>query len=73
MGRARRVPEHSILHGLAVFGMVGWTVAVPTVSGIFLGIWLDREWPVSFSWTLTLLVAGALVGSVMAWRWVLRS
>jgi ATP synthase protein I len=53
--------------------MVGWTVAVPTIAGIFLGIWLDREWPVTFSWTLTLLVTGALLGSVMAWRWVLRS
>ncbi len=70
--RARRETGHSPLRGLAVFGMVGWSVAVPTLGGIFLGLWLDRNWPADFSWTITLLVAGVLVGAALAWRWIAR-
>lgn len=68
----RKVPSQSPLRGLALFGMVGWTVALPTIGGAFVGLWLDRTWPVSFSWTLTLLIAGAVLGAVIAWRWVGR-
>ena len=43
--RARGRPKHGLWFGLCMFGLVGWSVAVPTVLGIALGIWLDREWP----------------------------
>jgi len=69
---SRKAPALSPLRGLAVFGMVGWAVAVPTVGGALLGLWLDRRWPASFSWTLTLLVGGAFIGGLLAWRWVSR-
>lgn len=56
--------------GLGMFGLVGWSVAVPTVLGIAVGIWIDSKWPGQISWTLTFLGAGLLVGCLMAWSWV---
>jgi ATP synthase protein I len=58
--------------GLGTFGMVGWSVAIPTVAGIFAGIWIDLKWPGKTSWTLMLLVIGLLVGCLHAWFWVSR-
>ncbi|MEM7528202.1 MAG: AtpZ/AtpI family protein [Pseudomonadota bacterium] len=69
---ARRNNSPSALRGFAVFGMVGWSIAVPTVAGALLGLWLDQRFPQSFSWTLTLLVGGAVLGALLAWRWVTR-
>lgn len=67
--RARR-EQHSVWFGLGMFGLIGWSIAVPTLGGIALGIWLDEHWPGEVSWTLTLLFAGLMLGCVNAWRWV---
>ena len=53
-----------------MFGMVGWSVAVPTLLGAALGIWLDKNYPESFSWTLTFLIIGLITGCIIAWYWV---
>lgn len=58
--------------GLGMFGMVGWSVAVPTLLGVALGIWLDKTFPQSFSWTLTGLILGLIAGCVIAWNWVIK-
>ncbi|MEZ5580989.1 MAG: hypothetical protein R3F40_17230 [Candidatus Competibacteraceae bacterium] len=34
----------SVWFGLGLFGIVGWTRALPAVLGA-LGLWLDRNWP----------------------------
>src|SRR5690606_22912427 len=47
--RARNVKDRTLWVGLGAFGVVGWSVAVPTVVGIVLGLWLDRLWPARFS------------------------
>ena len=70
--RARRRGEQSAWFGLGTFGLVGWSVAVPTVLGILLGMWLDRRYPGQASWTLMLLFVGIVVGCVNAWYWVSR-
>jgi len=70
--RAQRKRERSIWFGLGMFGMVGWSVAVPTIIGIALGIWIDRRWPGRFSWTLMLLFAGLALGCLIAYQWVNR-
>ncbi len=72
MRKNREVPPPSPMSGLGTFGMVGWSVAVPTLGGIFLGLWLDRVAPQAFSWTVALLVAGVILGAAIAWRWVWR-
>jgi ATP synthase protein I len=56
--------------GLGMFGMVGWSVAVPTVIGALVGAWLDAHHPNGRSWTLALLVAGLVLGCANAWHWV---
>jgi ATP synthase protein I len=56
--------------GLGMSGLIGWSVAVPTLGGIMLGIWLDRSHPGAFSWTLALLFAGVFIGCANAWFWV---
>ncbi len=68
--RARQTPEHSAWFGLGMFGLVGWSVAIPTLLGIALGIWIDERWPSRFSWTLMLLFAGLVVGCLNAWWWI---
>lgn len=72
MEEARKRHRDSPWYGLGMFGLVGWSVAVPTVAGIALGIWIDDRWPGEVSWTLTLLVGGAILGAVNAWYWVQR-
>jgi ATP synthase protein I len=60
--------------GLRVFGMVGWSVAVPTLLGLGAGIFLDSRGIGAgrMSWTLTLLVVGVVSGCANAWYWVSR-
>lgn len=73
MDKSRRDPYRNILFGLGMFGVVGWSIAIPTVAGVFLGIWLDGAYPAAFSWTITLLFVGVIIGTVIAWRWVHRN
>ncbi len=70
MQRARRSPGASPLRGLGAFGMIGWSIAVPTVGGAFLGIWLNRVAPQTFSWPIALILGGAFIGGMIAWGWV---
>jgi len=70
--RARQSPDRSVWFWLGMMGIVGWSVAVPTLIGLALGVWVDRHWPSRVSATLTGLVLGAAVGSAVAWFWVKR-
>jgi len=68
--RARRSKQESIWYGLGLFGLVGWAVAVPTLIGVALGLWIDTRYPGPVSWTLTGLFAGVILGCINAWFWV---
>lgn len=68
--RAREQGGRSAWFGLGMFGLVGWSVAVPTLIGIGIGVWLDRRWPGQVSWTLTLLIIGIALGCLNAWYWI---
>ncbi len=68
--RARREGERGPWFWMGMFGLVGWSVAVPTVAGVALGIWIDDRWPGGISWTLNLLIVGVVVGCLNAWYWV---
>jgi ATP synthase protein I len=70
MKAARDDPGPSPLRGIGTFGMIGWSIAVPTVGGAFLGMWLDRVAPQEFSWTIALLLGGVVVGGFIAWGWI---
>ena len=68
--RARRAGDRSIWFGLGMFGVVGWSVAIPTLLGLALGIWIDSNYPSQYSWTLMGLLIGLLIGCINAWYWV---
>ena len=70
--RARRNATPGVWFGLGMMGLVGWSVAVPTVLGAAIGIWLDKRHPGSYSWTLALLVAGLAIGCFNAWVWIAK-
>jgi len=52
--------------------VVGWSVAIPTLLGVLLGVWIDLTWPSARSWTIMLLVGGLGLGCVNAWLWISR-
>lgn len=68
--RAREKDRHSIWFGLGMFGVVGWSVAVPVLIGIAIGCWLDSTFPSHISWCLTFLFLGVVFGVMIAWNWV---
>ncbi len=71
--KARQEKRYSALvKGLRMTGLVGWTVATPTLIGVAIGRWLDESWPATFSWTLTLLMVGLILGCFHAWYWLKR-
>jgi len=70
--RARRNSAQGVWFGLGMMGLVGWSVAIPTLLGAALGIWLDQHYPGKHVWTLALLVAGLSIGCLNAWHWVAK-
>ncbi|MFA7441020.1 MAG: AtpZ/AtpI family protein [Sphingomonadaceae bacterium] len=70
--QARKNRDRTLWHGVSAAGVVGWSVAVPTVIGVLLGLWIDRRWTGDFSWTLALLLGGVALGCLNAWYWVSR-
>lgn len=72
MKRARDEPGASPLRGLGAFGIIGWSIAVPTVGGAFLGLWLNGVAPQTFSWPIALILGGVVVGGIIAWSWIER-
>lgn len=70
--KAGRETKVGAWYGLGMFGAVGWLVALPTLLGILLGVWIDLKWPSRFSWTLMLLAGGLGFGCLSAWLWLTR-
>jgi ATP synthase protein I len=68
--RVQRHGKRSVWLGLGMFGLIGWSVAVPTILGAMLGLWWDKHHPGPHSWTLVLLVAGLVIGCANAWHWI---
>ena len=58
--------------GLGMSGLIGWSVAAPTLAGAMLGIWWDRRQPGAHSWTLALMAAGLFGGCANAWHWITK-
>ena len=66
--RAQRESGRSIGRDLALAGVIGWTVVIPTLLGIYAGRALDRRFGSGVFWTLGLLVAGIAFGCALAWQ-----
>lgn len=59
-----------IMFGFGLFGIIGWSIAIPTLAGIGIGVLLDRRFDSNISWTLTLLFVGVFIGCMNAWYWL---
>jgi ATP synthase protein I len=70
--RAQRHVTRTVWFGFGMMGLIGWSVAVPTLLGTAFGLWLDKHYPRPRSWTLMLLVVGLILGCVNAWYWVAK-
>src|ERR1700693_4413113 len=68
--KAQRGAKRSIWFGLGVSGLIGWSVTVPALIGAALGIWVDKHYPSTVSWTLMMLLIGLIVGCLNACHWV---
>jgi len=66
--RWQREGERSMGQNLAMIGTLGWTIVLPTLAGIFVGRWLDRDFNMGIFWTLGLLAAGLALGCTLAWK-----
>lgn len=67
---AKRRGEPGLWFGLGMMGLVGWSIAVPTLLGAALGLWLDKHFEDHRSWTLACILAGLTIGCFTAWRWL---
>jgi ATP synthase protein I len=63
-----REGEQPLGRNLALIGMLGWLVVVPTLLGLFIGRWIDRHEDTGIFWTAALLVVGVAVGCRQAWK-----
>ncbi len=70
--KARSEKNRGIWFGLGMIGTIGWSITVPTLIGIALGLWLDERWPGRISWTLTFLFIGLALGCINAYYWIKR-
>lgn len=68
--KAQRQSGTSAWFGLGMMGLIGWSIALPTILGAILGIWLDKHFKIQHSWTLALIVAGLTLGCFTAWNWL---
>lgn len=68
--RARKEGDKGLWYGVGMFGLVGWSVAIPTLLFLLLGIWIDSTYKSRYSWTLMMLIFGIFLGCVNAWYWV---
>jgi ATP synthase protein I len=70
--RAQKQRDQSAWFGLGMFGVVGWSVTIPAIVFIAIGIWIDTRSSGTHSWTLMLLIIGIGLGCLNAWFWVSR-
>jgi len=64
--------ERPIGKNLAMIGVLGWIIVVPTLIGIFTGRWLDSQLGTGIFWTGSLLFVGLAAGCYLAWGRVHR-
>ena len=70
--RARKDPEPSLGRRLGQIGILGWTIVLPTLIGLFGGRMIDRAFGTGIFFSAPLLMLGVAFGFWSAWRWMQR-
>ena len=69
--KRRERSDMSALGALSIFGLVGWSIAVPALIGALLGKALDDATG-ERAWAAALLFLGMALGSWNAWKYIAR-
>ncbi len=64
--------EPSVVRFVGQIGVLGWIIVAPTLTGLFIGRWLDQTFGTGIFWSAALLVLGVTVGYWSAWKWMHR-
>jgi len=70
--RRRKEGPTNVWRSVGLVGLVGWSVVIPMLIGIAVGLWIDHRWPSRFSWTLMLLFGGLFAGCANVWNRIQR-
>ena len=70
--KGRREKGQSFWGYVGLIGAVGWSVVVPMLIAVGLGVWLDRRFGAGSRLTFLLLLLGLAVGCVNAWRMITK-
>lgn len=68
----RKVAEPSLGRRLGQIGVLGWTIVLPALAGLFFGRWLDRTFATGVFFSAPLVMLGAGLGFWFAWKWISR-
>jgi ATP synthase protein I len=68
--KGRKQKNSGLWYGFGVFGIVGWSVMIPFLVFLFLGIMIDLKYPGKISWTITFILIGIVIGCLNAWYWI---
>ena len=72
MEKGKQERGESFWRYVGLIGTVGWSIVVPMVLCVFLGLWLDRKLDSGSKCTLGLLLFGLSMGCLSAWRSITR-
>ena len=62
-----------LLRAFSLFGLIGWSVAIPTIICAYIGMYVDRHYPSKYiSYTLYFILFGLVAGGYNAFRWMKR-
>jgi len=72
MGQRRSVwKKNSVWIGLGLFGIALWSITIPSLIGLSIGIWLDTVLQKDqVSWVTVFLATGIILGCLNAWYWL---
>ncbi len=65
-------PEPSLGQRLGQIGVLGWTIVIPALIGLFAGRWLDKAFHSGVFFSAPLVMLGAALGLWFAWKWMSR-
>ena len=64
--------QPSVMRFVGQIGVLGWIIVTPTLVGLFIGRWIDRQLGTGIFWSAPLLLVGVAIGFWSAWRWMHR-
>ena len=71
--RGLKQRKRSVWMGMGMFGLIGSSIALPPLVGLFLGLWLDGRTETNFSWAFALMAGGLTLGLVNVWGWMQKA